>query len=95
MNPYEAIYILKSEMEEQPRKELIEKFSSIVAAGNGTVEKVDEWGKRRLAYPIQFLNDGYYVLMTFSAPGTLVKELERNFQINEDVIRFMVVRTDD
>nr|MDD6336297.1 30S ribosomal protein S6 [bacterium] len=95
MNPYEALYIFKPDMEEETRKTLVERFSTIVTAGGGQVEKIDEWGKRRLAYPIQFLNEGYYVLMTFSAPGELVHELERNLQINENVIRYLVTRTDD
>ena len=53
------------------------------------LEKIDEWGKRDSAYPIQYLNDGYYVLMTFEAEPTLPVELERNYKISDDVIRYI------
>ena len=70
------------------------RFSSIVTAGGGTVEKVDDWGKRKLAYPIQDLNDGHYILMHFSANPELPYELERNMKINENIMRYLVIRKD-
>ena len=69
-------------------------LSSIVTAGGGTVEKVDDWGKRKLAYPIQDLNDGHYILMHFSANPELPYELERNMKINENIMRYLVIRKD-
>lgn len=92
MNQYEAMYIINTSVEEEPRKALIEKFSDLVTANGGAVEAVDEWGKRRLAYPINDLVDGYYVLMHFSAPADLPRELERNFQISEEILRYLVTR---
>ena len=70
-------------------------FSDIVVNNGGNVEKIDEWGKKRLAYPIQYINDGYYVLMNFEAEPTLPAELERNYKISDDVLRFMVINLDE
>lgn len=92
MNKYELIYIIDAAMEENARKELITKFSDLVVANGGSIDKVDEWGKRRLAYAIDYKVEGYYVLMQFSAGPDVPKELERNLQINENVIRSQVVK---
>lgn len=92
MNKYECLYIVNPSLEDEPRKAVIERFTGLVAANNGTVDDVDEWGKRRLAYPIQDLNEGYYVLMHFSAPAELPKELERNFRNHDSIMRYLVIR---
>ena len=69
MNPYEALYILVPELDEETNKAAIEKFKGIVEANGGEIVGVDEWGKRRLAYPIDYKTEGYYILMSFdSAP---------------------------
>lgn len=94
MNHYEAMYIIDAMVEEQPRKDLIERFSSLIAQNGGTVERIDEWGKRNLAYPINYKTVGYYVLMYFTAPSAMPRELERNFQISENVLRYLVVAND-
>lgn len=93
MNRYELTYIIDTALEETARKELIEKVSSVIAANGGEVEKVDEtWGKRRLAYAINYKTEGWYVLVTFKAPAELPRELERNLEIYEGVIRYLVVK---
>ena len=92
MNKYEIIYIIDAAVEEAPRKELIAKFSDLVTANGCAVEKVDEWGKRRLAYAIDYKTEGYYVLMQFTAAPELPKELERNMQISESIIRSQIVK---
>ena len=70
MNRYELTYIIDTALEENARKELIEKFSALIAQNGGEVEKVDEtWGKRRLAYAINDKPEGYYVLVTFKGPS--------------------------
>lgn len=92
MNKYEAIYIIDAAMEDGVRKELIAKFNDVITANGGTIDKVDEWGKRRLAYTIDYKNEGYYVLMHFSAQPELPRELERNLQINENIIRYLVTK---
>ncbi len=94
MTRYESMYILKPTLEEEARAALIAKFSDIVASNGGEVEQVDEWGMKKLAYPIDYIDDGYYVLMTFAAPPSLPLELERNYKINDNVMRFMVIKLD-
>ena len=93
MNRYEMIYIIDTDLEETARKELIEKVSALIENNGGEIEKVDEtWGKRRLAYAIDYKTEGWYVLVTFKAPVELPRELERNLQINESVLRYLVVK---
>ncbi len=90
MNTYQVLYILKPDMEDEARTAVIEQIAGIITADGGEVVKTDEWGMRRLAYPIQDLNDGYYVLVDFKAKPELPRELERKMQISEQVMRYMV-----
>lgn len=93
MNRYELTYIIDTGLEEAARKELIERFSGIIQQNGGEVEKVDEtWGKRRLAYPINDMLEGYYVLVTFKGEGDLPREIERNLEINESILRYLVIK---
>ncbi|MBR0388257.1 MAG: 30S ribosomal protein S6 [Clostridia bacterium] len=93
MNRYEMIYIIDTGLEETARKELIEKVSALITANGGEIEKVDEtWGKRRLAYAIDYKTEGWYVLVNFQASPELPRELERNLQINENILRYLVVK---
>jgi len=93
MNKYEVLYILASALDEAAKETLIEKYSKLVTDKGGTVESVNKWGTRKLAYPINFKNEGYYVLMTYSAPVDFNVELERQFRIAKDeVVRFMVTK---
>ncbi len=92
MNKYELIYIVDTTVEEAARKELIEKFNGIIAANGGEVVKVEEWGKRRLAYAIDYKTEGYYVYVAFNGSAELPKELSRNLGINESVIRSQIVK---
>ena len=93
MNRYEMIYIIDTGLEEAARKELIEKVSALIENNGGEIEKVDEtWGKRRLAYAIDYKTEGWYVLVNFKAPVELPRELERNLQINENVLRYLVIK---
>ena len=96
MNRYELIYIIDTGLEEAARKELIEKVSTLITDNGGEIEKVDEtWGKRRLAYAIDYKTEGWYVLVNFKAPAELPRELERNLQINENVLRYLVVKLEE
>ena len=92
MNKYEAMYIVTPEMEDEAIKGVIEKFSGIITANGGEIEKTDEWGRKKLAYPIDYKTEGYYVLMNFAAAPELPRELERNFRNDESILRYMVVR---
>ena len=90
---YEAVYILNPELNEEQIAALVERFKGVVEA-NGTVSEIDEWGKRRLAYPINDLMEGYYVLMTFTAAAAIPAELDRLFRINDNVMRSMIISKD-
>ena len=92
MNKYESLYIITPELEAEDTKAVVEKFSGIIAANGGTVESVEERGLKRLAYPIDYKTDGYYVLVNFEAAPELPRELERNFKNDEKILRFLVVR---
>ena len=92
MNKYELVYIIDTAVDEEGRKALIERFNGIITDNGGTVDKVDEWGKRRLAYAIDYKTEGYYVLVNFSAEASLPLELERNLKINDKVLRYQTIR---
>ena len=95
MNNYELIYIIDAALEEAARKDLIEKFNGVITANGGEVVKVEEWGKRRLAYAIDYKTEGYYVYVAFNASAELPKELSRNLGNNESIIRSQIVRLID
>ena len=92
MNQYEVMYVIDPTLEDSARTELINRFSDLVKKNGGEVDRVDEWGKRRLAYAIQYKTEGYYVLMYIKAPADLPRELERNMQINDSILRYLTVR---
>ena len=92
MNKYEAMYIVTPEMEDEAIKGVIEKFSGIITANGGEIEKTDEWGRKKLAYPIDYKTEGYYVLVNVAAAPELPRELERKFRNDESILRYMVVR---
>ena len=92
MNKYEALYIITPELEDEATKAVIEKFSGIIVANGGEVETVDEWGRKKLAYPIDYKTEGYYVLVNFAGASELPRELERNFKNDETIIRYLVTR---
>ena len=92
MNKYEVVYIIDPAVEEEARKALIAKFNDLIANNGGSVDKVEEWGKKRLAYAIDYKTEGYYVLVNFQAEADLPKELERNLQISDRVIRYQVIK---
>lgn len=94
MNLYETLYVIVPTLDDEATAGVVAKFSEIIAANGGEEVTVNAWGKRRLAYPINDLTEGYYVLINFSAPGTLPLELERNFKNDERILRYMVIRKD-
>ena len=92
MNKYEVVYIIDPAVEDEARKTLIARFNELITGNGGSVDKVEEWGKKRLAYAIDYKTEGYYVLVNFQAKAELPKELERNLQISDSVIRYQVIR---
>lgn len=87
---YEVVFILDPNLSEDATAALVEKFKALIES-KGTLGEVNEWGKRHLAYPINDLNEGYYVLMTFSSTPDLPAELDRVLRINENVMRSLIV----
>lgn len=94
MNKYESVIIINPSVEEQGVKDLIKTFTDLINA-NGKVESVEELGKRKLAYEVKKNKEGYYAIFTFEAKPESITELERNYRINDDVIKFIVVRKED
>ncbi len=86
---YEALYIIDPDMGEEATAAVVEKFKALVEA-NGTVEEIDEWGKRRLAYPINDKPEGYYVLVKFSSGPDFPAEMDRVFHITDGIMRSMI-----
>ena len=95
MNKYELIYVIDTAMEETARNELIARFNGMIEENAGKVEKVEEWGKRRLAYTINYKTEGYYVLVNFTANAELPREIERVMQINESILRYLTVKVEE
>lgn len=91
---YEVMFIIDPILEDDKKEETIEMVKSIIAE-DGEVEKVDVWGMRRLAYPIQKKNEGYYVLITFKGSSTLPKELDRRLKISENTMRHIIINNDE
>lgn len=91
INNYETIFVINPSLDEEATKAVVEKFKTLIEQ-NGTVENVDEWGKRKLAYPINYITEGYYVLINFSSEAKFPTELERIYRISDDIIRSIVVR---
>ena len=90
MKKYESLYVIVPELNEEETQSVIDKFNGIITANGGEIVKVDEWGKRRLAYPIDYKNEGYYVLVVFESEGNLPAELERNMKNDEKIMRYKV-----
>ncbi len=94
MNKYESIIIINPSLEEEGLKSLIQKFSDLINT-DGKVESVEEMGKRKLAYEVKKNKEAYYVLINFEANPELITELERNYRITDDVIKFIVVKKEN
>lgn len=95
MRDYEIMYIIRPDIEEEARKELIERFNSILTDNGATIEKVDEMGLRRLAYEIKKYRDGYYVVVNFKGDQRAINEFDRQAKFVDDIIRHLIVRLDE
>lgn len=91
---YETIFIIDATLTEEEITAAKDKFTALIAA-NGTVNNIDEWGKRRLAYEINDKTEGYYVLVDFTADGEFPKELDRQYRINDSILRTIIIRKDE
>ena len=90
---YEAVVIFSVKNGEDNIPALVEKFKTLIEA-NGTLDSVDEWGKRKLAYPINYENEGYYVLYSFESEPEFPAEFERVINITDDAVRTMIVKVE-
>ena len=94
MNKYESVVIVNPNLEEESIKNLIKKFSDLINT-DGKVASVEEMGKRKLAYEIKKLKEGFYIVIKFEAKPELIAELERNYRITDEVMKFMVVKEEE
>lgn len=91
---YEIMFIIDPTLEEEKKNATVETVQEIIAA-DGEVGKVDVWGMKKLAYPIQKKNEGYYVVIQFQASADLPKELDRRLRISDSVMRHLIVNKDE
>ncbi|GAI81848.1 unnamed protein product [marine sediment metagenome] len=95
MKRYETIYIVNPNLDADSLSEVVTKFSDLTQKLKGYVVKINEWGKRKLAYEVKHFDKGYYVVLDFCAlPGT-VKELERNLKLDDRVLKYLTVKIDE
>lgn len=92
MNKYELVYIIAPDVDEEGRKALRERINDLIARDGGEVVKVEDWGKRRLAYTIDYKTEGWYVLVNFNGDSEMPREIERNLGIIDQVIRYQIIR---
>jgi small subunit ribosomal protein S6 len=92
---YEIMFIVRPDVEEADLDKLIEGFQKNVTDGGGEIRSTEKMGRRRLAYTVRKFNDGFYVLLTIAAQGSLIKEIERRLRVSEQVIKFITVRMDE
>jgi small subunit ribosomal protein S6 len=94
VNSYEVALIIRPELEEEAQEQIIERLSELLTSDGGQVTNVETWGRRRLAYPIRKKNEGYYYFIQGQFSTSVLPELDRTAKLSEDIIRHMVVRTD-
>ncbi|HLH37526.1 MAG TPA: 30S ribosomal protein S6 [Bryobacteraceae bacterium] len=95
MRVYEELFIVKPDAPEEEVEAFIEQIRQVITNGKGTVDKVDNWGVRKLAYRVSKYNEGRYVLFVFSSSPELVREVERRMRVADLVIKFLTVRVDE
>ena len=92
MNKYELAVVVNAKIEDDVRAEVLEKVKELIARFGGSVSDVDEWGKKRLAYEIQKMKEGYYYFIHFESDSTVPAEIEARLRIMENVIRYLCVK---
>jgi small subunit ribosomal protein S6 len=95
MRRYEVLYIVHPDLTDEETKAVSDRYSELVTAQQGTIIKVEDWGRRRLAYEIRKQDKGTYILIDFYGPGSMIKEIERNFRIDDKVLKYLTVKTRD
>ena len=95
MNKYELALIVNAKIEDDARAAVVEKAKGYITRFGGTVSEVEEWGKQKLAYEIQKMDEGFYYFIQFEAEPTAPAEIEGHVRIMDNVLRFLVVRKDE
>jgi small subunit ribosomal protein S6 len=95
MSGYEAMFILRPDLEEEKYDALADKFKGIIEAGKGEVTNFNRIGRRRLAYEVKKFREGFYLLINYSGAPAVTDELERNFRIADEVIRYLIVKEEE
>jgi len=95
MRKYETVFISDPDLQDQARADLFDKVKNIIAQKNGVFLNFDEWGNKKLAYEINKKLRGHYTCVTYGGTGDLIKELERNFRLSDDVMKFMTLLLSD
>jgi len=95
MNKYELGIVVRADLEDENFQAEMTRVKGLIERFEGTIEKVDEWGRRKLAYPIKKLTEGVYTFITFSSSGDAPKEIESRLRLMENVLRFLIVRKDE
>lgn len=91
INNYETVFIINPDLDEEKTNAVVEKFKALIESA-GTIENIDIWGKRKLAYEINDKNEGYYVLVNFSSKSDFPAELDRIYKITEDIMRSIIIK---
>ena len=94
MSKYELTFVVNAKIEDDERAAVVDKCKALIERFGGTITNVDEWGKKRLAYEIQKMKEGFYYFIHFDAEGTTPAELEERVRITENVLRYLCVRQD-
>ncbi|HSX04423.1 MAG TPA: 30S ribosomal protein S6 [Rhabdochlamydiaceae bacterium] len=91
---YEGMYILSATLSEEARKKALDKITSSISSKKGEIDRVFEQGRRKMAYEINGRREGYYYIIYFSAPTSIVADLWKEYHLNEDLIRFVTMRAE-
>ena len=95
MSKYELTFVVNAKIEDDERAAVVDKCKALIERFGGTITNVDEWGKRRLAYEIQKMKEGFYYIVQFDAPTTAPAEIESRIRIMDNVIRYLVVKREE
>ena len=92
MTKYEALFVFATDTADEVKENVLKKFAGVIESDQGTVEGTDKWGVKKLAYPIKYKKEGYFVLVTFSAPNTTVRKVTELANITESLLRCLVTK---
>lgn len=95
MNKYELAVVVNAKIEDEERAAVVDKCKALIERFGGTITKVDDWGKKRLAYEIQKMREGFYYFIQFEAESSAPAEIESRIRIMDNVLRYLIVRNDE